>query len=336
MAELNIQVLSDFVRNAEIMWNMGLQSVAQVVRTSGLVKEIPVPQMTGNVREFSEIDLEEYASFKGEGDQTSRAKVQQGYSKTATLVRFGKQIGITYEMRTQGKYFEIKSKLTNLGGLVPKRLDLDLSHRLTFGTATTYLDQDGRTIDIAVGDTLALWSTVHTLRGSSTTFRSRLATNPQLSRGSLEAMQKMRIENTFNQFGQKMSIKDDILWTTDDPNTVNTAKIILRSVSDPTQGNASVINPAAGQYRHVILPRVATDASGAPDSTKAKYWGVASSANSTFMLGVHEEAHMESPVAGSNAADFSTGDWQFGTWGGYLICIVSAAWIAISTGDGTA
>lgn len=336
MSELNIQVLSDFVKNAEILWAMGKQSIPQVMRTSGLVKEMPIPQMTGNTREFTEIDLEEYASFKGEGDQTSRAKVQQGYSKVATLSRIGKQIGITYEMRTQGKYFEIKSKLTNLGGLVPKRLDLDLSHRITFGTATTYADQDGRTIDISVGDTLALWSTVHTLRGSSTTFRNRLATNPQLSRGALEAIQKMRIENCLNQFGQKMTMNDDILWTTDDPNTVNTAKIILKSVSDPTQSNASVINPAQGQYKHVILPRVATDKDGNPDSTKAKYWGVASSSMSTFMLGVHEEAHMESPVAGSSATDFSTQDWQFGTWGGYLMCIVSATWIAISTGDGTA
>ncbi len=149
-------------------------------------------------------------------------------------------------------------------------------------------------------------------------------------------MQKMRIENCFNQFGQKMSIQDDILWTTDDPNTVNTAKIILRSIADPTQANSSVINPAQGSYRHVILPRVATDANGAPDATKAKYWGVASSQASTFMLGVHEEAHMESPTPGSNAADFSTQDWQFGTWGGYLIAIVSAAWVALSSGDGTA
>jgi hypothetical protein len=334
--ELNIQSLSDFVRNAEILWGVGRDSIPQVVRSSGLVKEISIPQMTGNTREFSEIDLEEYATVKKEGDQTSRAKVQQGYTKIGTLKRIGKTIGITYEMRTQGKYYDIKAKLTNLGGLVPKRLDLDLSHRIGFGTATSYTNVEGETVDLTVGDTLALFSTVHTVRGSSTTFRNILATNPQLSRGSLEAMEKMRIENCINQFGQKMVMADDILWTTEDPNTVNTAKEILRSTANPTQNNSGFVNVYSGKYRLVVMPRLATDAAGAVDSTKAKYWGVASSANSTYFLGVHEEAHMEAPTATSNAADFSTQDWNFGAWGGYMSVIVSASWIAMSAGTGAA
>jgi len=335
--ELNINTLSDFVRNAEILWAMGKESVPQVMRGSGLVKELPIPQLTGNTREFSEIDLEEYASRKGEGDQSSRAKVQQGYSKTGTLYRVSKDIGITYEMRTQGKYYEIKQKLTNLGKLAPNRLDLDLSHRLGFGTATSYVDQDGVTVDIAVGDTYQLFYTAHTLKGSSTTFRNRLANNPQLSRGGLEAMEKMRVENCFNQFGQKMSMNDDILWTTDDPNTINTAKELLRSTSNPTQNNAGVTNVYQNKYKLVVLPRVATDKDGAPDSTKAKYWGVASSTYSTLMLGMHEETHLKTPPAdGKSNEEFSTDDWNFGVRGGWMIVTVSASWIGMSSGDGTA
>jgi hypothetical protein len=335
--ELNIGALSDFVRNAQIMFLMGKDSVPQVMRSSGLVKEISVPQLTGNTREFTEIDLNEYAKKKGESDQAARAKVQQGYSKTATLKRIATDVGITYEMRTQGKYYEIKQKLTNLGQLAPNRIDLDLSHRITFGTATTYADMDGDTVDISVGDTLALFSAVHTLRGSSTTFRNKLANSPQLSRGSLEAMEAMRVQNTYNQFGEKVTCSDDILWTTDDPNTVNTAKEILRSTSNPTQNNEGVPNVYQGKYRLVVLPRVATDKNGANDTTKAKYWGVASSRLSTLMLGVHEEAHMKAPpVEGSNAEEFSTDDWNFGVRAGYLIATVNAVWIGISLGDGTA
>lgn len=334
--ELNINVLSDFVRNAEIMWAMGKESVPQVMRSSGLVKEIPIPQLTGNTREFSEIETEEYATRKGESDQSQRAKVQQGYSKTGTLYRVSKDIGISYEMRTQGKYPEIKQRLTNLGRLAPNRLDLDLSHRIGFGTATTYEDMDGVTVDIAVGDTLALYVTNHTVRGSSTTFRNRLANNPQLSRGALEAMEKMRVENCINQFGQKMSMNDDILWVTDDPNTVNTAKELLRSNSNPTQANQGVVNVYQNKYRLVVLPRVATDKNGAIDSTKAKYWGVASSTYSTLYLGMHEEAHLKTPSAGSNAEEFSTDDWNFGVRAGWMIVTVAAGWTALSTGDGTA
>lgn len=335
--ELNINNLSDFVSQADILWAKGFMSVPQVARRSGLFKEVPIPQMTGNTRTFSEIDLEEYASKKGESDQSSRARVQQGYSKTGTLYRVSKDIGISYEMRTQGKYLEIKEKLTNLGKLAPNRMDLDLTHRLTFGTSTTYVDMDGDTIDISVGDTLALFSTAHTLRASSTTFRNRLANNPQFSPGALESMETMRKQNTYNQFGEKMVINDDIIWSADDPNTNRAIAETLRSSSSNTQNNPGVVNTYQGKFRHVILPRLDTTAAGANDSTKSKYWGVASSEMSTAYLGVHEEPHSKlPPVSGSNAEEFSTDDWNFGTRGGWMVVIVSAAWIGFSSGDGTA
>lgn len=335
--ELNINSLPDFVRNAEILWLKGKDSVPQVMRSSGIVKEMAIAQLSGNTREFTEIDLDEYATRKGESNQASRARVQQGYSKVGTLYRIAKDIGISYEMRTQGKYFEIKEKLTRLGKLAANRIDLDLSHRIGFGTATSYTDQDGVVIDTTVGDTKALYATDHTLRGSSTTFRNLLANNPQLSRGALEAMEKMRVENSYNQFGQKMSMGDDILWTTDDPNTCNTAKELLRSTSNPTQNNSGVVNAYQNKYKHVMLPRVATDKDGAPDSTKAKYWGVAASEYSTLYLGMHEEPHMKAPpAAGSNAEEFSTDDWNFGTRAGYMVVTVSASWTGLSKGDASA
>ena len=333
--ELNINSLSDFVKNADILFLKGQKSVPQIMRGSGLVKVVPIPQQTGNTREFSEIDLEEYASEKLESDQSSRARVQQGYNKIGTLKRISKDIGISYEMRTQGKYFDIKSKLTNLGKLCPQRIDLDLSHRIGFGTATSYTDADGNSVSLTVGDGFQLWYTAHTLKGSSTTFRNILANNPQLSRGGIEAMQKMRVENTYNQFGQKMTITDDLLWTTDDPNTKNTARELLRSTSNPTQNNPAVPNVYQNEYKHIVLPRVATDKDGATDTSKAKYWGTASSEMSTLYIGVHEEPHLKTPpVAGSNAEEFSTDDWNFGARAGYMIVTVSAAWGGFSKGNG--
>ena len=337
MAELNINSLSDFVRNATILWHKGASSIPQIARRSGLFKEVEIPQMTGNTREFSEIDLEEYATKKGESNQAARARVQQGYSKIGTLYRVAKDIGISYEMRTQGKYLDIKSKLTNLGKLVPNRMDLDLTHRLTFGTATTYTDLDGEVVNIAVRDTLVLFVTNHTLRGSSTTFRNRLANNPQVSRGALEAMEKMRLENTFNQFGEKMTIPANLIWSGDDPNTNNTIAELIKSTSNVDQNNPGVINVNQSKYRHVKLPRLATTAVGGVDATKAKYWGLASSEMSTAFLGVHEEARLKTPPAdGKSNEEFSTDDWDFGTRGGYMIVVVSAAWISLSTGDAAA
>lgn len=335
--EINTNNLADFVSNAEILWTKGFMSIPQVARNSGLYKEIPIPNNTGDSRTFSEIDLEEYASKKLEGEQADKARVQQGYSKTGYLYRVAKEIGITYEMRTRGKYLDIREKLTNLGKLAPNRLDLDLTHRFTFGTATSYTDRDGDLIDISVGDTKALFATDHTLRGSSTTFRNRLANNPQFSPGALEAMETMRKNNTYNQFGEKMVMSDNIIWHADDANTNRAVAELMRSTAPADAPNEGVINTYNGKYTDVILPRLDTTNVGGGDSTKSKMWGVASSEMSTAYLGMHEEPHLKKPpVEGNNAEDFSTDDFLFATRGGWMIVIVSAAWIGMSSGDGAA
>ena len=333
--ELNTISLGDFVKLAKVIWLKGATSVRNYARESGLFNVLNIPENTGNTREFSEIDSNEYLSFKGQGDQAARARVQQGYTKTMTKYRVAENIGITYEMRTENKYPEVLKRLTDGARKGPNTIDLDLSHRITFMTATSYVDRDGRTIDISMGDTLAFASTAHTLRGSSTTYRNRLAGNPQLSRGALEGMERLAKEEVLNQYAEKMTAEFDLLFTTDDPNTVNTALEHLRSVAAPDAGNSGVTNVYKAKYRHVELPRVATTAAGLVDATKRRYWGIASSSLSSGYLGVWEEPHMIPPKAGSNAEDVQTDDWDFRVRAGYGIVIVDGKWIKVSTGDDT-
>jgi len=335
--ELNTVTLSDFVRNAQILFLKGIDNVAMNARNSGLFRVEPVPQNTGNTREYSEIDLENYAKAKGQGAQAERARVQQGYTKIATLKRIALDIGITYEMRTQNKYQEVVSRLTNLGMLAARRIELDLSHRIAFGQVASYVDMDGATVDLTVGDGNPLFDTAHTVRGSTATYRNQLAGNPAFSKTSLEAMEKLVVEETINQFGEKMAMTHDILYSTDDPNTVNTIRVELRSTSTTTvEQNSGVVNVNQTRYKHVILPLVATDAAGNVDSTKATYWGLASSMFSSAYLGMHEEPRLKTPPAdGNNAEEFSTDDWNFGTRAGYFVTVVSGNWIKFSEGDGS-
>jgi hypothetical protein len=335
--ELNTISLSDFVALAKTVWIKEKKSLVQSARKSGMFVEDPIPQNSGNSRQYSEIDLEEYAKVKGQGDQAQRARVQQGYNKTLTLYRVAVDIGITYEMRSQNKYPEVVRRLTNLASLGENRMDLDLTHRFTFGTATSYTDMDGRTVDTTVGDeTLALFGTAHTLRGSSTTFRNRLANNPQLSKGALEGMEQLVVEQTYNQHGEKVSVPFDIIWTSDDPNTINVAREYLQSTAAVEATNNGVVNVYKGKYRHVILPRLATSAVGAVDSTKRRYWGLASSMMSSAYLAVHESPRLKTPSNLNAGEEFSTDDWNFGVRAGYGIAVVSGAWVKFSSGDGVA
>ncbi|MFZ2152189.1 MAG: hypothetical protein WAV09_03715, partial [Minisyncoccia bacterium] len=254
-----------------------------------------------------------------------------GYSKTMSKKRVAKDIGISYEMINENKYQEVVRTLTNLGSLAVNRMDLDLAHRITFMTSTSYTDMSGATVDTALGDTFALAYSAHAVRGTTTTYRNILANNPRLSKGALQAMRRLIVEETINQFGQKVSMSFDVLWTTDDPEDMDMAAEILRSTSNPDQNNSGVMNVDQGRFRHVFFPRVATDKNGALDSTKRHYWGFFSTKNSQAHLGIWEEARMKAP----QEEDFSTDDTIFGTRAGFGIAIVSGAWFKASKGDGT-
>ena len=333
--ELNTISLNVFVQLADVIFEKALGAVNMAMRGSGLFNVESVPANTGDIRQYTEIDLNRYARFKGEGDQAERAKAQQGYTVNLQAYRVAADIGITYEMRTRNKYQDVIRRLTNLAKQGGERMELDMTHRFTFGTATTYTDMDGRLISIATGDTLALFYSAHTMKGTSTTYRNRLANNPQLSRGSLEAIELQAVQNSINQFGEKVSVPYDILWTTDDPNTINTAMEYLKSVASPDSSNSGVTNVYQHKYRHVILPLIATLNTGLVDTTKQKDWGIASSSESTAHLMVWEEARLKTPSEGNNGEDPFTDDWTFGVRCGYGLAIVNGLWVQMSSGDGT-
>jgi len=324
------------VKLANVIWLRGLESVEPAMLNSGMVKTVAISENTGNTREFSEIETNEYLSYKGEGDQAARGKIQQGYSKTLTKYRMAENLGLTYEMKHENKYPEIVSTLFNGGRKGPNTLDLDLSMRLAFMTATSYTTADGRTIVTTVGDGFQLAYTVHTLKGSATLYRNRLANNPRVSKGALEGMERLITEETYNNLGESKVATFDILWTTDDPNTVNTVREYLQSTASVEGVNSGVKNVYQGKYKHVILPRVDMTSAGVKDSTKRYYWGIASSMLSSFYVGIWEPFHMVAPTVGGNGEDEQTDDLDFRLRMGYGLTIVGATWTKTSTGDGTA
>jgi len=334
--ELNTATLSDFTSLVKIIWHKEQESLPREAYTSGMFQIMPIPANSGDVRRISEADLEEYADNKDESDQSARARVQQGYTKDIAVKRVSKDIGISYEMRKFNKYPEITRKLTNLAALPVNRQELDMQHRISFGTATSYTDKNGATVATTCGDGYQLFYSAHTLNGSTTTYRNRLANNPQLSKGALEAMERMKVENTYNHVGEKKTMTFDILWTTDDPNTLNTADEYIKSVGAPDAAHAGVHNVYKGRWRHVKLSRVATTAAGGVDSDKKKYWGIASSKDTSAVLAEWDKAYLKVPSDLNAGEEFSTDDWNYGTRAAYGIEILNGSWIGMSSGDGAA
>ena len=149
-------------------------------------------------------------------------------------------------------------------------------------------------------------------------------------------MERLVAEETLNNWGEKISIPFDILWTTDDPNTCNTALEYLRSVAAPDFANSGVTNVYKAKYKHVKLSLVATTAAGLPDNTKRRYWGISSSKFTDAHLGIWEPSHLKTPSDLNAGEEFSTDDWNFGVRAGYGIGIVTGRAHKFSSGDASA
>ena len=164
-----------------------------------------------------------------------------------------------------------------------------------------------------------------------------MAGNARVSKGSLEGMERLIAEETYNQFGEK--VKDmgfDIIFSGDDPNTCNTISEYLHSYADPEGAHEGIVNVNKSKYRHVKLPLLATTAAGARDTDKRYYWGLASSKGSSSYLGIWEEPYLKKPTDLNAGEEFSTDDWNYGVRGGYGMCTVGAVWIKFSDGTGAA
>lgn len=288
----------------------------------------PIGKGQGNTKRYDEIDTETYAKLKRQGEAVSKASVGIGYNKTMIKKRIGLEIDITQEMRDENRYPEVGALITNLTHFCPQRIELDATHPLTFGTATSYTNMDGETVDITGGDGLAVFSTVHTLKYSSTTWSNRVSGDPVFSRGALEAAELLTTTDILSNFGERRVMNFNTIITGNDPVTVNAVKQFLNSTSDVDQNNPGVMNVYQNKYKHLILPQLATTAMAANDSTKRRYWFLAALQQNANGLqayyGEWEAPHMvASPASGNNMEDPHRDIWSWGTRAGYGFVFVS-------------
>lgn len=334
---LNTVTLDEFTDLVNRTWQPMMAMVPEAARQLFIVDSMPANQ--GDKKRYTEIDVETYANIKREGESMSSANVQVGYSKDMQAKRVAREIAITWEMRNFNRYPQVTGQLTSLAHFVPQRMELDLTHRLTFAESTTYTDRDGDTVSLTGGDGLAMVSSVHTLTGVSTTWSNVITGNPVFSKGGLEAAETVGNVNILSNLGERRVMEWNTIATSDDPNTVNTVKEYLNSTADLSAPNSGVVNVYKNKYKHVVLPQLATTATGAYDSTKAKRWFLMSTGRGVMgwqaYLGVWENPTLHTPATGNNAEDFSTQNWSYGTTGTYGICAVTGRGILMSTGLGS-
>ena len=306
---------SDFPKRASVLYNMGTTDVD-----------------TGDI---SGLDGFSVAKRKREGQDLAFGSLTQNYRKTWSTYEIGLETKITWNMRRYSKYDLIQKAINNLAQSAAKRMEYDLTHRWTFANSTSYTNLDGDSVTTTVGDGLALLSTVHTMPGTSTTFRNRVANNPVLSKGGLEAAEKLFATQMIDTNGETTFQEPTHIVITNDPHLKNTAMEYLKSYADPTASQAGITNVYEGKYGLIVLPYLSTLASGLYDSTKATYWFLVNMNHKDGYVKVGQDPTFITP-ADNGGKEFETMDWKYGCFASYAIEIVDPRWVVGSLGDGSA
>ncbi len=322
LSEMSLPEMTDLVRR---YWTIVRKDIARNAEQLFIVEDIGTAN--GNTKIWNEVDAQTYAANKPEGTNAVKAKSGVGYNVTMTAGTKAIQVDITLEMRNDNRYMEVGSYLTNLSRFCDNRLDLDLTHRLTFATSSSYVDMNGATVDLTVGDGNPLLYTAHTLAFSSTTYSNRVTGDPAFSQGSFESAKLLAATQIYSNFGEKRQMNFNVIVSTDDPATVRTIKQMLESTADIDAVQAGIVNVYAGAMRPVVLPNLATTAAGAYDSTKRRWWAIAAVGQMAngwqAHLGKWIAPQLRVPSPGNNGEDINSLNWTYVGFCRYGIAIVS-------------
>ncbi len=232
------------------------------------------------VKRIQEVDRERFAEQKIEGAPSAQRGIGQGYykdiaRKTVSITR--KISGEAYQALQAHSLAEYAS---GTAADVVAKIELDMANFIGYATAgTSYVDNGGFTVDLTVGDGLSLFSTVHTLKFSSTTYSNILSGAPTLTNTAMEAAEDYFNYNVVDNYGQRMTMKPNTIITTRKAVMMHRVARLLGSsspeaISGTANANSGVKNTFQNKYTHLIVD-FDVDSLGVPNSTYAFYWALA-------------------------------------------------------------
>jgi hypothetical protein len=295
----------------------------------------PAPAYSGTIHRYMEKDFSTFAQVKPEGVASKRAKKGIGYHKDITLKRIALEISLSWEAVRFSQWDDVRNIGTQLGKTVPQRINLDMTQfAVTFAQGTSYTDMSGYQVDTTTGDGLSLANAAHTLAFSAATYTNICPGGLQFSKSALIANEIIGRNNTVDNYNIPSMKKFTHIFSSGDAQVKYDIAQFLRSITDNTQANPSVINPLNNRYQHLVLEQLDTDVYGQRDTTKSKWWGIGAfegrDASQRFPAYYREwEApHMKpAPTEDNNASDFSRDIMLYGARAGYNVCALNGTGI---------
>ena len=227
-----------------------------------------------------EVDRERFGERKAEGQGSAQRGVSQGYYKD--IARYT----VSVTRKVSGEAFkaltahDLASMAIGTGDDIVDKIELDMRNFLGYGTASSYTDNGGYTIDTTGGDGLSNFNTAHTLKNVSTTYSNILSGTPALSETALNTAGDYFNYNVVDNNGQRIDMKPNTLITSNKAVMQSRVGRLLGSTAPQTiegtaNANAGVQNTYKNKYRHLVI-EFDVDAYNVSDSTKSFYWYLAS------------------------------------------------------------
>lgn len=335
----NTGSLVDFTANLTVLFTKGYYMMDQQWDTA---KQLYISREVGGgngatFRTEEPACAMKAASETDEGDNYNVTEIAPGYYIDTTVRRRTIGLEFTWFFQHHNKYpDQIYRWYQDTGMSLRRAIELDLTHPFTFGTSATYTNRDGRTVTITTGDGLSPWNTAHTVTGSAITYRNRLANNPAISTGAIEAMLTMGNQNIILNTGERAELIYDTIAVGSNQSNYHQAMKTVNSMSPIEAVNSSVYNPMRNRFKVIRLAFLDSLASGAYDSTKESYWMMYASGNLGAYLWVTEQPNVVTPTIENGGVKFESDNQRMKGAATYEPCWVDPRPYLFSSGDGTA
>lgn len=256
--------------------------VKETFRPAGDIRRVfhkETGDWSSDSKRIQEVDRERFAEQKVEGQSSAQRGISTGYSKDI------KRKTISVKRIVSGEAFKaltahkLAEYATQTADDIIDKIELDMRNFLGYGTAVSYVDNGGFTIDTTVGDGLALFHTAHTLKNSATTYTNILSGAPSLSESSLESAEDFFNYNVLDNNGQRITMNPNTLITSRKATMINRVARLFGSMSpEAIEGtanpNAGVKNVNRNKYQHLVV-EFDVNALNVTDSTKSFNWYLA-------------------------------------------------------------
>lgn len=248
------------------------------------IPKSPKGGIAAEVDKVTEMDRERFAATqKVQGQASAQAGIAEGYSKVISRKTVSIERILSGEAVLGLEDKGLASWAMDTRADVEDKILLDMRNFLIYsaGSATTYTDNGGFSVDVTVGDGYQAFYTAHTLKFSSTTYSNVLSGAPSLSEVALDTADDFFTYNRLDNYGKPLANPGRLTIVTSNKAVMKSRAQRLIGSPTPTSiegqvnNNSGVPNRHEGRYDHIAVD-FDQDANGNWDSTKSFYWFLAS------------------------------------------------------------